>query len=77
MGPPGEGRLNVLRSRLASCEIEKVVLRVEIKSASTTTNRRKEAFTQYTEVLMNIRVLNRAIIEVENQQRGPSSALDV
>ena len=76
MCPPGEGRLNVLRSRLASCEIERVVLRVEIKSASTPVNRKKEAFTQYTAVLMNIRMLNRAIIEVENRLPGTSGAGD-
>ena len=68
MAPLGEGRLNVLRSRLASCELDRVVLLVEIKSASTTSNRRKEAFTQYTEALMNIRVLKRAIMEFEDQR---------
>ena len=68
MEPLGENRLNVLRSRLASCELERLVLLAEIRSASTTAIRRKEAFTEYTGVLMNIRVLNRAIIEVEDQR---------
>lgn len=74
MEPLGENSLNVLRSRLASCEIERVVLFAEIKSASTTLGRRKELFTEYTGVLMNIRMLNRAIIEVENRLGAPGAS---
>ena len=71
----GENRLDVLRSRLASCEVERLVLLAIIKSA--TSDIRKDAFTEYTGVLMNIRLLNREIIEVENRQPDTSGASHV
>ena len=70
----GEIPVNVLRARVASCELERAVLLVEIRSATTSPGRRKEAFTEYTGVLMNIRQLHRAILEIENPERDTSDA---
>lgn len=72
MSLPDEGRLNELRSQLAQCEIEKVVLRAITKSA--TSDIRKDAFTEYTRALMDIVQLKRAIMEIENPQHGTSGA---
>lgn len=75
MGLLDEDRLNVLRSRLANCEVESVALLAIIKSA--TSDIRKDAFTEYTGALMNIRMLKRAIIEAENEHPDSSGASHV
>ena len=63
--------MNVLRSRLASCDIERAILLAEMKFVSTSSDRRREAFTEYTAVLMKIRMLKRAIVEIEDHGGGP------
>lgn len=74
MGLLDEDRLNMLRSRLANCEVERVALLAIVKSA--TSDIRKDAFTEYTAALMNIRMLKRAIVEIQKQP-GTSGASHV
>ena len=61
MEPVEETESNVLHSRLTTFELEKDMLFAEIRSASTTASRSKEAFTRYTEILMTIRAIRREL----------------
>lgn len=61
MEPLERTELTVLRSRLATFKLEKRMLFVEIKSASTTASRSREAFARYTEIVMDIIAIRREL----------------